>query len=105
MVTDDVHHLLGPYLLQGPGRDILLRQVVPLLGLVETFLTVEGRGRLRPGLPVRAAIMQTVSDILLTSAAGSLREPLWGERDHAWSLARLLFLNDPDAALTDEAPK
>ena len=68
-------------------------EVAPLLDRVERFLRLEGRGRLRPGLPVRAAVMQVVSAVLLRSAAGGLREALWGRGDHAVELARGLFLD------------
>ena len=78
---------------RGPGRAILVEEVAPLLDRVERFLRLEGRGRLRPGLPVRAAVMQVVSAVLLRSAAGGLREALWGRGDHAVELARGLFLD------------
>ena len=81
----------------GPGHDILLASVVPLLDVLERFVRVEGHGVIRQGLPVRAAILQNASGIILRSAAGSLRAPLWGPGDdtvhsaHARQLARLLF--------------
>jgi len=83
-----VRELLGG---DGPGHEILLAAVVPLLDVVERFVRVEGHALIRPGLPVRAAILQVASGILLRSAAGSLRVPLWGPIDHARALARLLF--------------
>lgn len=81
----------------GPGHAILLAAVVPLLDVLERFVRVEGHGLIRPGLPVRAAILQVASATMLRSAAGSLRAPLWGpddhtdHTDHARQLARLLF--------------
>ena len=75
----------------GPGRDILLGAVVPLLDVLERFVRVEGHGLLRPGLPVRAAILQIASGIVLRSASGALQAPLWGPIDHSRALARLLF--------------
>jgi len=79
---------------QGPGRDILLGEVVPLLDLVERFLRVEGLALLRPGLPVRAAILQVASAIILRSASGALQQPLWGPVDHSRALARLLLFKE-----------
>jgi AcrR family transcriptional regulator len=79
-----------------PGRAIVLERVAPLLDLVEAFIRDGGSDRLRPGLPIRAAIVQVAGDLLLRSAAGSLREPLWGPGDHSRALARSLFLRDPD---------
>jgi AcrR family transcriptional regulator len=74
------------------GRTIMLERVVPLLDMVETFIREAGSNRVRPGLPIRAAIVQIAGDLLLRSAAGSLRTPLWGPGDHAPWLARTLFL-------------
>ena len=79
-----------------PGRMIMLERVAPLLGTVENFVREAGSPRLRPGLPIRAAIVQISGDLLLRSAAGSLRTPLWGPGDHAKLLARTLFLADVD---------
>ncbi|MCH9687194.1 MAG: TetR/AcrR family transcriptional regulator [Deltaproteobacteria bacterium] len=80
---------------QGPGRPIVLGQVVPLLDVVQRFIERHGEGLLRPGLPVRAAVLQIASDVLLKGAAGSLREPLWGPTDHTHQLARALLLREP----------
>lgn len=80
----------------GPGRMIMLERVAPLLGMIEGFVRDGGSTRLRPGLPVRATIVQIAGDLLLRSSAGKLREPLWGPGDHAKQLARVLFLRDPE---------
>ena len=79
---------------RGPGREILLGEVVPLLDLVERFLLVEGRELLRPELPVRAAILQVASAIILRSASGALQQPLWGPIDQSRALARLLLFKE-----------
>lgn len=79
----------------GPGRAIMLERVAPLLGSVEGFIRGAGSTLLRPDLPVRAAVVQVAGDLLLRSAAGSLRSPLWGPGDHARTLARALFFRDP----------
>jgi AcrR family transcriptional regulator len=82
---------------QGPGQELLLGEVAPLLDVVERFVRIEGRGSLRRGVPVRAAILQVASGIILRSAAGELQEPLWGAEDHAWTLARVLFFEEERA--------
>lgn len=79
---------------RGPGRDILLGEVVPLLDLVERFLVLEGRDLLRPELPVRAAILQIAGASVLRSAAGALQQPLWGPIDQSRALARLLLFKE-----------
>jgi AcrR family transcriptional regulator len=79
----------------GPGRHILLRQLVPLLDEVERFVHQHGAGVVRPDVPVRAAVLQVGSDALVRAAAGSLRQPLWGAHDCSHTLARLLLLRDP----------
>lgn len=81
---------------EGPGREILLGEVVPLLDVVERFVLIEGRGLIRPHLPVRAAILQVASGIVLRTASGGLRDPLWGPVDHAWTLARTLFFESEE---------
>jgi AcrR family transcriptional regulator len=78
----------------GPGATILAHEMAPLVDIVEAFIRHEGEGVTRPKLPVRAAVLQLASDILLRAAAGPLRDPLWGPRDHAPELARILFLGD-----------
>lgn len=79
---------------QGPGAAILLNQLVPLLTLVEAFIRQQGEGVTRRDLPVRAAVAQIASDILLRSASGPLRQPLWGPEDHAQTLGRFLLLEE-----------
>lgn len=76
------------------GRAIVLERAVPLLGMLEQVIQREGGDRLRPDLPVRAALAEIAGSLLLRSAVGALRTPLWGEGDHAIALARHLFLRD-----------
>jgi AcrR family transcriptional regulator len=80
---------------QGPGRAILLDEVVPLLDLVERFVRIEGHAEIRRGLAVRAAIVQVASDIVLRSAAEEFKSALWGDTDHTRELARALFFSNP----------
>lgn len=79
---------------EGPGAIILRDRVAPLVDLVVTFLEREGRGLLRPDLPVRAAVLHISSDVLLQNAAGTLRGAMWGDvsPDRTWAVARILFL-------------
>jgi hypothetical protein len=79
----------------GPGHELLVRQLVPLLDVVERFVREHGGAAVRPDVPVRAAVLQVGSDALLRAAAGPLRQPLWGACDHSQTLARLLLLRDP----------
>ncbi|MCB9567220.1 MAG: TetR/AcrR family transcriptional regulator [Myxococcales bacterium] len=74
-----------------PGRAIVVDRVAPILDLVERFIRIEGRGVIRPELPVRAALLQVASSIVLRAASGELAGPLWGDEDHAAALARTLF--------------
>jgi AcrR family transcriptional regulator len=76
---------------EGPGKDILLEGVAPLLDVLERFVRVEGIGLIRPALPVRATILQIASGALLRAASGALQVPLWGPVDQTRALARLLF--------------
>ena len=78
----------------GPGAEILLNQVAPLVDLVERFVRMQGNGIVRAGIPVRAAILQIATDALVRAAAGELRVPLWGPGDHSRELAERLLLED-----------
>jgi AcrR family transcriptional regulator len=79
------------------GREVLITRIRPLLDVIARFLQHEGRAYLRPGLPVREAILQLGMAALVRSAAGDLRLPLWGEVDETGRLARLVFLSGGDA--------
>jgi AcrR family transcriptional regulator len=92
LIDDPTHELDTARRGGSVGRTIMLERVVPLLTLVEEFLRTRGREHLRPNLPVRAALVQVATNLLLHSAAGSLAGPLWGPGDHALTLAKLLFL-------------
>lgn len=81
-----------------PGRQLMRERVVPLLDVVERFIRRAGDGRLCAELPVRAALVQVAGDVLLRTAAGSLRAPLWGPGEHAIALAKLLFFGPPSSA-------
>lgn len=77
-----------------PGREIILERIAPLLTIIEQFIRDGGAESLRPQLPVRAALVEVASGLLLRSASGSLRTPLWGPGDHALAIARTIFLQD-----------
>lgn len=79
---------------RGPGHHMLLTAGLPVLRGVERWVRDEGRGAIRRGLPVRAALLELVTAALVRSASGPLREPLWGTKDHTVTLARQLFLPD-----------
>ncbi len=54
----------------GPGAEIVMHQIAPLVAQVERFVYAQGRAHLPPGVPVRAAIMQVATDVLVRAAAG-----------------------------------
>lgn len=82
----------------GPGAAILLGQVAPLLDEVERWVATDGAADLRPGAPIRAALLQVISDVVLRTASGELRPALWGPRQPAteaartWQLSKTLLL-------------
>jgi AcrR family transcriptional regulator len=76
----------------GPGAEIVLRQIVPIVDAVEDFVRTRGKAPTNVP-PVRAAILALASALIVRSAASGLREPLWrDEADHADALGRALFL-------------
>jgi AcrR family transcriptional regulator len=78
----------------GPGKEILLNEVAPLLDRVVHFIERDGADRLRPNIQVRAVTMQICSNVLLRAASGELRAPLWGAFDDDWSLVQALLFPD-----------
>lgn len=77
-----------------PGQRILVERVAPLLDRVVDWISREGAEVLRPDVPVRAAVLQICSNILLRSASGPLRQRLWGSEDGDWILVETLFVPD-----------
>ncbi|MCO5171877.1 MAG: TetR/AcrR family transcriptional regulator [Planctomycetes bacterium] len=76
---------------RGPGRELLLGEVAPLLDRVEAFVRAG-----RPDVPVRAAILQVACAPLVRAAAGPAGARLWGEGpDATAALARALLLPGP----------
>jgi AcrR family transcriptional regulator len=77
---------------RGPGRDLILSNLVPVLDALEAFLKAADDGVTRAGLPWRAVILQLGISPLLRAAAGPLRDPLWGTDESLPALARALIL-------------
>ena len=77
---------------RGPARDILLNEMAPLLSVVETWLSQQGKGIIPEGVSVRYAILQIATNTLLYNASGDLAKPLWGEEDSSRRIARQIFL-------------
>lgn len=79
---------------EGPGRALLVSQGAPLVDAVVHFMQAEGRHELRKGIDLRAALMLTVSDVFMRTAAGDIRAAFWGggDVDHTWHLAEALLL-------------
>lgn len=85
---------------RGPGRDLLEREVAPLLDAVERFVQ-RGRAGARLRVPVRAAILQVACAPLVRAASGPLGPRLWGPApDPTPALARALLLPDAPGAPT-----
>lgn len=76
----------------GPGHRLLLDAAVPVLELVERFMRLEGRGVLRPNLPIRAALLQIASSAFVKAGSGDLERAFWSGEDATVQLARLVFL-------------
>jgi AcrR family transcriptional regulator len=76
----------------GPGRAILLDEVVPLLDQVERFLRREGGRR---AVPARTSLLAVCADVLLRGAVDpELRRRLWGRQGADLRLARRLLLEE-----------
>ncbi len=75
----------------GPGTDILMNQVAPLVDVVERFIQASGAEAICEGPPIRARVM-CIASTLIMRAASHVRDTLWGSEPHARELARGLFL-------------
>lgn len=76
----------------GPRHAFLLKELVPLFDMMETFIRTQGSRFIKRNYPVREAILQIVFTSLIYSAVGKLREPLWGQRrEQPRILLRKLF--------------
>jgi len=75
----------------GPGTDILMNQVSPLVDAVEAFIATQGDDVIADGAPVRARIM-CIASTLIMRAAAQVRDALWGPQPHARALSKALFL-------------
>ncbi len=89
---------------RGPGHEMLLTAGLPVIEGIERWVRDEGRGAVRRGLPVRAALLELVAAALVRSASGPLRQPLWGTDDHTVTLARQLFFPDRGGQPSRGAP-
>ncbi len=76
---------------QGPVREHLNRELVPLLDWVEAWVSTAGADRIQDGVPLRAALLQLGSDALVRAASGPLRDTLWGE-PMTLKLTRMLLM-------------
>ena len=95
-----VARLLLREMLDGRGSftRTLQAEVVPLLERVVAWTRLRGKRHLRPGLPVRAAILQLASNLLLRAALGPMRRALWGNEDETAALVQGLFATTPRPA-------
>ena len=58
---------------RGPGREMLVELIEPMLAMVERFLS---KGR--RDLPIRAVVLNIGATALVREASGELRDVLWG---------------------------
>ncbi|MEM6289621.1 MAG: TetR/AcrR family transcriptional regulator [Myxococcota bacterium] len=75
----------------GPGTEILMNQVAPLVDAVERFVEEHGNAKVIEGAPVRARVMCIASTLIMRSAA-EVRDVLWGPEHHARALTQALML-------------
>ena len=90
---------------RGPGHEIILEEVVPLLNEVVLFVKRAGPDEIRSGLPIRAAILQMVADTLLRVVSGPISTPLWGKENHSSTLTRILFLKEKNNACSSQTDR
>jgi AcrR family transcriptional regulator len=85
-----VRELMNPSATRRPGEragvsagPVFEEELARTLDLAESFIRFAGKGSLRPGLDVRAAILQVAGGAILYAIAGPLRPALWREPKNA----------------------
>ncbi|MCA9539091.1 MAG: TetR/AcrR family transcriptional regulator [Myxococcales bacterium] len=78
---------------RGAGHEQVAREFGGLVDALERVYRDLAGARLRPGFPVRAAILQIMSAYLVRAAAGEVGERLWGADDHTRTLAHALLVD------------
>ncbi len=78
----------------GPGREILLGGVVPVIDQVEQWLRDSAGSRAPDGFNFRGAIIQVTADALVRESSGPLRIPIWGPASDLSLVSRLFFVNE-----------
>lgn len=84
-----LRELLSP---TGPGHTLILEEAEPVLAVVEAFIKNEAGDAVRPGVPVRDALLAMVTSTMVKAASGPLELPLWRGGDRQVDLARYLLL-------------
>lgn len=78
----------------GPTAAQFLEQAIGLLDQIDAFVRSAGPDVIPPETDTRAALMQLAATAILRSAAGPLRDPLFGPQDRTKEHARVLFLRE-----------
>jgi AcrR family transcriptional regulator len=76
----------------GPGQEVLLAGVVPLLEIIERFMDQERHTWLQPRFPVREAVLMIATASMVRAASTSVQTQLWGKKNSTRQLARVLLL-------------
>lgn len=77
---------------RGAFAQTLEAAMVPLLDRVVAWTKQRGRGHLRRGIPLRAAILQLACSLLMRAAIGPVRTKLWDDETSAGDLIEALWL-------------
>jgi TetR/AcrR family transcriptional regulator len=78
----------------GGARNVVAEEFVPLVDLLDDFVSAEGKGHYAPGLPVRAAIMQLIMGHLARASMDEHGDKLWGGGGETAKLAQALLLTN-----------
>lgn len=74
-----------------PGCRIIQEQGLPVLGMVEDFIMMEGRLRKDQRSLLREVLLQITTSIMLKSASGELKNSFWGKKARTSELAEILI--------------
>jgi AcrR family transcriptional regulator len=75
----------------GPGQELLVAGVVPLLEIIDRFMEEEHAGFHRT-FPVREAVLMIATSSMVRATSTPVQKQLWGNKNSTRQLARVLLL-------------
>jgi AcrR family transcriptional regulator len=76
----------------GPGHELLLAAVVPLLEVVDSFMDTQRPTWQNAQFPAREAVLMIATSAMVRTASSTVEKQLWGNKNSIRQLAKTLLL-------------